>query len=248
MLKQNRFIPVLTILDGELVKTKEFKKPIYIGDPINTVKIFNGKFVDELVILDIRASLKNKGPDFALLREIANEAFIPLGYGGGIRNLSEIQKLFHIGFEKVIVNTKFMESIEFIEDAVRIYGSQSIIAAIDVKKDILGNYFSYSYSGTKKSSFHPLELALRYEQAGVGEILITSINNEGGLRGYDSKLISDISSKVKIPVIANGGADSLESLQDIIKINGASAAAASSFFIFYGKHKAVLITFPSVNQ
>lgn len=245
MLNRYRFVPVLTIIDKDLVKTKEFKNPRYIGDAINTVKIFNGKFVDELVILDIRANQKDNGPNFDYLQEISNEAFIPLSYGGGVKSLEDMTKLFRIGFEKIIINTNFIDDFEFIKHAVKSFGSQSIVAAIDVKKDIFGNYHTYSNSGFSKTKYDYLNLAKLYENLGVGELLVTSINNDGSMKGYDTKIIKEISKNVNIPIIANGGADSLESLKSIINDHGASAAAASSFFVFYGKHKAVLISFPT---
>lgn len=243
MIHRPRVIPILTISNRNLVKTVKFKKPLYIGDPINAVKIFNGKGVDELCILDISATINNKAPDFDYLKEIASEAFIPLSYGGGIKNIEQIIKLFQIGFEKVIINSSFINDFELIKAAVQISGSQSIVAAIDVKSDFFGRQYCYYSSGKKVKKVTPIVLAKKYEEIGVGEIVLTSIDHEGQMQGYDFELMREVSKSINIPLIANGGAGSINDIKEILAQTDVSACAASSLFVFYGKQKAVLISY-----
>ncbi|MDD3382527.1 MAG: AglZ/HisF2 family acetamidino modification protein [Bacilli bacterium] len=243
MYKRPRIIPLLC-LDGEdLVKTIKFQKPRYLGDPVNAVKIFNNKFVDELCVLDIKASKEGRGPNFSLLEDIATEAFMPLSYGGGISKLEEIKKLFQIGFEKVIINTSFINNEALIKEAVEFAGSQSIVVALDVKTSMFSKK-TYIKDGTVKTENSPLDLALRAEALGVGEILLNSIDKDGTMSGYDLDLIENISSNVSIPVIASGGASSIFDLEKALNA-GASAVAAGSLFVYYGSKKAVLITTPT---
>jgi imidazole glycerol-phosphate synthase subunit HisF len=248
MYHRPRLIPCLTMIDRGLVKTVQFKKPRYIGDPINTIRIFNNKGVDEICILDIDATKKGSSPDFEFLQEIASEAFIPLSYGGGITTIQQIEQLLYIGFEKVIINSAFINNPDLIKEAAQLAGRQSIVVAIDVKKNLLGQQHCYYRSGSEKVNVSPLSLAKKAEAMGAGEILLTSINNEGMMSGYDLQLVSEISSSVSIPVIANGGASSIEDFYSVIKTAKAHAAAASSFFVFYGPHRAVLITTPSEEE
>lgn len=243
-----RIIPCLTMIDRGLVKTIRFNNPRYIGDPINTVKIFNGKGVDELCILDIRATADHKSPDLDYLKDIASEAFMPLSYGGGITKMSEIEKLFYIGFEKIIMNTSFITNPSLIKEAVSFAGSQSIVVSIDVKTDLFGKRACYIGNGKAKVKGNPVELAKRAEDLGAGEILINSINQDGIMHGYDIELVKSISSFVNIPVIACGGARDINDLKLVIEEGGAHAAAAGSMFVYYGKHKALLITVPSEEE
>ena len=243
-----RIIPCLTMINRGLVKTVKYKNPRYLGDPINTVKIFNGKEIDELCILDIRATIEDKRPDFDYLKDIASEAFMPLSYGGGIKNIKEIEKLFYIGYEKVIINSSFISNPQLINDAIKIAGSQSIVISIDVKKDVLGRDYAYINSGTTKIKESPVHLVRMAEEMGVGEILLNSINQDGVMQGYDIELIKSISSSVEIPVIACGGANDINDLKLAIEKGGAHAAAAGSMFVYYGKHKAILITAPSEEE
>jgi cyclase len=238
----------LLINERDLVKTIKFKAQRYLGDPVNAVKIFNNKGVDELTILDITATKEKKEPNFELLREIATEAFMPLSYGGGITNLEQIQRLFSIGYEKVILNTALIENPELVEAAIEYAGSQSIVASIDAKKDIFGKYLCYTHDGQEKTTFSPTALAKYVAEMGVGEILLNSINNDGEMNGYDLKLISDVCNIVKIPVIACGGASNINDLKEVLEKGHAHAAAAGSMFVYYGKQKAVLITAPSEKE
>lgn len=250
MYNRPRVIPVLGIINDDLVKTTKYTNPRYLGDPINAVKIFNGKYVDELVITDIRASVENKPINFELLSHIAQQAFMPLGYGGGIRTFEEVKRLFRIGYEKVIFNTAFIDNPELLKKSVEYAGSQSVVVALDFKKSILGKYILYSKSGTVKSNLSIEEIIQRIKDLGVGEIMVNVIDKDGTMSGYDLDIIRQISSLVDIPVIANTGAKDTEDFKLAIK-NGAHSVAASSMFVYYGKMKAVLITFPtniSINE
>ncbi len=239
-----RLIPCLTIINRELVKTTKFSNPRYLGDPINTVKIFNGKGVDELCILDIKANSEKRGPDFEYLRDIASEAFMPLSYGGGITNVSEIEKLFYIGYEKVIINTYFITNPALIREAVGFAGSQSIVVSIDVKNELFGRRACYINEGTTKIKDNPMELAKKAEALGAGEILLNSMSHDGTMQGYDIELVKQVADVVNIPVIACGGAKDIYDFKRVLEEGGAHAAAAGSLYVYYGKQKAVLITVP----
>jgi cyclase len=227
-----------------LVKTTQFAKPRYLGDPINAVKIFNGKGVDELCILDITATPENRGPDFDYLKDIASEAFMPLSYGGGITDLEQIKKIFFIGYEKVIINTAFVQKPQLIREAADFAGSQSVVVSIDVKSDWLGRRHCYINAGNTKVSKDPVAMAKQAEELGAGEILLNSIDRDGMMQGYDIKLVRDVASAVSIPVIACGGAKDIYDFKKVLQEGGAHAAAAGSLFVYYGAQKAVLITAP----
>ncbi len=242
----NRVIPVLTIASSKLVKTVEFNKPKYIGDPINAVKIFNDKMVDEVVLLDITASRENREPNYEKIQEICGEAFMPFAYGGGIKSLDQIEKLFSLGIEKVVLNSVLAENIDLIHKASSIFGSQSIVASIDVKKNILGKYSIYTQSAKKKLKTPLPQFLKLVEGAGAGELFLNSINRDGTFKGYDLELIRQISKELSIPVVACGGAGSVEDLKAGIKA-GASAVAASSIFVFKSKNRGILINYPDWN-
>jgi cyclase len=226
------------------VKTTKFSNPRYLGDPINAVKIFNGKGVDELCILDITATSEHREPDFDYLRDIASEAFMPLSYGGGITNLAQIEKLFFMGYEKVIINSSFINNPELIKEAANMAGSQSIVVSIDVKIDLFGRRSCYINSGKTKVNSEPINLAKKAEDLGAGEILLNSINRDGTMQGYDIKLVRDVVNALSIPVIACGGAKDINDFKEVLNNGGAHAAAAGSLFVYYGEQKAVLITAP----
>lgn len=238
-----RLIPCLSIINNDLVKTTQFKKPKYIGDPVNAVKIFNTKGVDELCILDIRATENGKEPNFSLLQEIASEAFIPLSYGGGIKSVSQAKKIFQIGYEKVIINSEFYTNEQLIRDIVKFAGSQSVVISIDVKKK--GNkHVCYLKSGTKDTGLSVEEMLIKAQRLGAGEVIVNSIDNDGRMCGLDFDLVSKISKVVDMPVIIMGGAKNVSDFKTAIEL-GIHAVAASSMFVFYGPLKAVLITYPS---
>jgi len=239
-----RVIPVLLLKNGGLVKTVGFKDMTYVGDPINAVKIFNDKEVDELLFIDIQATKENKRPNFELVSRIGREAFMPFGYGGGIRNLDDMSRLFRLGVEKVSLNSYAIENPDFMEEAAHNFGSQSVVASIDVKTDALGRHWVFDYRNGSATKLDPVEFAVLMERKGAGEILLNSVDRDGTFDGYDIEIIRKVTLSVKVPIIALGGAGKLEDLGKAVKMGGASAVAAGSFFVFHGKHRAVLITYP----
>lgn len=242
-----RIIPVLLLNKGGLYKTVNFKAGKYIGDPINSVKIFNEKEADELLLLDYTASVERRGPDFTKIAEIAGEAFMPMAYGGGIRTLDDAKKVFDSGFEKVVLNSILFDDLSLVEKIGAIYGAQAVVGCIDVKKSFLGGTKAYSLSATKKSSYSPLQWAKKLEEAGTGEIIVNSIDRDGTWEGYALDVISEVSHSVKIPVIACGGAGNVEDFKSAVAA-GASAVAAGSMFVYQKKGMGVLISFPSALQ
>lgn len=242
---RNRVIPCLTIIDKGLVKTEKFKKAKYVGDPVNAVKIFNEKEVDELIILDISATKEGRGPDFDLIEDIASECFMPICYGGGIRNIDDVKKLFSLGIEKISINTSLVSNIKLVKEVAKIYGSQAVVASIDCKKKFFKGYKVISNSDVVEVEL--LDWVKEIEQAGAGEILLTSIDNDGVKCGYDLDLISLVSRSVNIPVISCGGANNVNDMKDALAA-GASAVAAGSMFVFHGKHRAVLISYLSPDE
>jgi cyclase len=236
------------MFDRGLVKTVKFGNPRYLGDPMNAVKIFNNKGVDELCILDIHASKDKRGPDFEYLKDIAGEAFMPMSYGGGISDIKEIEKLFYIGYEKVILNTSFVKCPSLVEEAVKLAGSQSIVVSIDVKKEHFGKRYCYIQDGSVKIKESPVTQAKKAEALGAGEILLTSMTFDGTMQGYDLELVKQITDAVRIPVIACGGAKDTADLKKVLEEGGAHAAAAGSLFVYYGRQKAVLITAPEEEE
>lgn len=243
-----RLIPSLLLREKGLVKTTQFSNPRYLGDPINAVSIFNGKGVDELCILDIMASSEKRGPDIDYLKDIASEAFMPISYGGGITDLEQIKKIFFIGYEKIIINTAFIQQPQLIREASNFAGSQSIVVSIDVKRDWLGRRFCYSNDGKIKINIDPVALAKKAEEFGAGEILLNSIDRDGMMQGYDIDLVRDVVKAVSIPVIACGGAKDIHDFRKVLQDGGAHAAAAGSLFVYYGAQKAVLITAPEERE
>jgi cyclase len=231
-----------------LVKTVKFKDSTYIGDPINTVKIFNEKEVDELFFLDIDATKSHMEPPYDLIQNIASECFMPFAYGGGIHSLQQIERIIKSGAEKVIINTNAFLQKEFLAEAVHQFGSSTIAVSIDVKREFLKGNVVYIKGGTQSTGLTPVVYARRIEDAGAGEILINSIDRDGVMEGYDIELIKSISNSIRIPVIACGGAGTLNDFKLAVKEGGASAVAAGSFFVFHGKRRAVLITYPSYSE
>jgi cyclase len=229
---------------GGLYKTVKFKSPKYVGDPINAVKIFNEKEADELLLLDYTASVEKRGPDFIKISEIAGEAFMPMAYGGGIRNLDDAKKVFDSGFEKVVLNSILFEDISLVEKIGAIYGSQAVVGCIDIKKNLFGKYKVYSYSGSKNTNRNPLEWAKELEVKGIGEIILNSIDRDGTWDGYLLDSIHEIAANISVPLIACGGAGTIEDFQAAVKA-GASAVAAGSMFVFQKKGMGVLISFPT---
>ena len=239
-----RIIPVLLLKKGGLYKTIKFKQPTYLGDPINTVKLFNEKEADELAVLDFNASVTGSGIDFKKITEIAGEAFMPMSYGGGITNFADAKKIFDAGYEKVILNSVLFKNLQIIREIGDVYGAQAVVGCIDVKKNLFGNFKAVAYSGTKSTGQDPVEWAKKLEQNGVGEIMLNSIDKDGTWEGYDELLIQTIAQAVSVPVIACGGAGSTADFTKAVQA-GASAVAAGSLFVYQKKGMGVLISFPS---
>ncbi|WP_422089416.1 AglZ/HisF2 family acetamidino modification protein [Tenacibaculum ovolyticum] len=242
---QKRLIPILLLHKGGLYKTKNFMKPVYVGDPINAIKIFNEKEVDELIFLDIDASKKGEGPNYDVIKAIASECFMPLCYGGGVNDFEQADKLFRLGVEKISLNSILFKNKEIISEISKVYGSQSVVGAMDIKKNILGKYFVYDHVKKKNTKLTPVNYAIELEKLGVGEILINNVHKDGKKSGYELDLIKEISYAVSIPVIACGGAGNIDDCAEILNNTEVSAAGAGSIFVFHGKHDAVLITYPN---
>lgn len=243
-----RVIPALLLKGQGLVKTVKFKEPKYLGDPINIVRIFNDKEVDELVLLDITATPENRGPQFDLLKDITSEAFIPLAYGGGIRSMDDVRKLLSIGIEKLIMNTSAVENTSLIRETADHAGSQAVVASIDVKKNFLGKYEIFTRCGQKKTGLDPVKHAIEMEKMGAGEIIINSIDRDGTMQGYEVELVRRVADAVHVPVVACGGAGNLSHVSEVIKQGHASAAAAGSLFVFQGPLRGVLISYPTPKE
>lgn len=246
-MKRIRIIPLLLFEKGGLVKTKEFKSPTYVGDPINAIKIFNEKEVDELIFIDIEATRELRSPNYSLITEIATECFMPLCYGGGINSLEHIKEILRLGVEKVCLGTIAFNQQELVTQAANKFGNQSIVVSVDVRTNKAGKQTVYISNGKINTELSPIDYAQKMEQLGAGELLVQSIDQDGKQNGYDLKLIESISNSVSIPIIACGGANDLSDIEDVIK-SGASAAAAGSMFVFYGKYNAVLINAPSEKE
>ena len=243
-----RIIPTLLLRNKGLVKSVKFKDFRYIGDPMNAVRIFNGKDADELIFLDINASKEKRKLPLDLIEKIGDEAFMPFTVGGGIRSIEDIRTLLSVGTEKVAINTYAVESPEFIRKAADVFGSSTIVVSIDVRKKLFGAYEVYIYGGVKGTGLNPVDFAIEMEKMGAGEIMLNSIDCDGMMMGYDLDLINKVSNSVSIPVIACGGAGKLEDMKAAVTDANASAAAAGSYFVYHGKRRAVLINFPTNDE
>ena len=247
-MKIKRIIPCLLLRNKGLVKTVKFRESAYVGDPINTVKIFNEKEVDEIFFLDIDATKTSSEPPYDLIERIASECFMPFAYGGGIKSLEQMDKIIKSGAEKIIINTSAFLKKNFIKEAVRQFGSSTIAVSIDVKKEFFKRNIVFIKGGTQSTGRNPVDYAKEIENEGAGEILINSIDRDGTMEGYDIELIKSVSQAVRIPIIACGGAGKMDDFRLAVKEGGASAAAAGSFFVFHGKRRAVLITYPEYSE
>ncbi len=242
---RSRVIPCLLLRGHGLVKTRKFKDPVYVGDPVNAVRIFSEKEVDELVILDIDASVEGREPNYELIAEIAGECFMPVAYGGGITSLEQARRLIRCGIEKVVINSASVVSTGFIRSIADVFGSQAVVGSIDVRKTLLGDYRVSVKSGQVDTRLKPEEHASTLVEAGVGEIFLNSIDRDGLMGGYDLALLKKVTSRVNVPVVACGGAGTTDHLREGLLSGGASAVAAGSMFVFHGKHRAVLINYPT---
>lgn len=241
---RTRVIPALLLRNESLVKTVRFGDFTYVGDPCNTVRIFNELEVDELLFMDIAASREGRGPNMKVLADIANECFMPLGYGGGVRTLEQARAVFDIGFEKIVLNSHAVEQPALITEIARHYGSQAVVASIDVKKGIMGRQTVRTYGGKHNTHRDPVEWAREVERLGAGEVLLTSMDREGTWKGFDLDLVGRITGAVSIPVIAHGGGGSLEHIADVVKKAHASAVALGSMVVFQKQGMGVLVSFP----
>lgn len=246
MLK-HRVIPALLMQNRGLVKTVGFKNAKYVGDPINAIRIFNDKEVDELVVLDIQASRGGREPDYEMIELLAGECFMPLCYGGGVSNVDQVARIFDLGVEKICIQSKAIEQIDFISETARRFGSQSVVVSVDIKRNWFGRSGLYQSRTGKRLERSWLEFCLNAVEAGAGEILLNSVDRDGKMVGYDLELISELSHQVSVPVIALGGAGCLADFKQAVDA-GAAAVAAGSMFVFHGPHRAVLIKYPQYQE
>jgi len=239
-----RIIPSLLLHDKGLVKTVNFKSPKYVGDPINAVRIFNEKEVDELVFFDIDASVLNQEPDYSLIEKLANQSRMPLCYGGGVKTVEQAQRIFSLGIEKIALSSSIIENPQLVTQIAERVGSQSVIVVLDVKKKLLNGYEIYTHNGKKATGINPIKFAKEIEILGAGEIIINSIDQDGVMKGYDMNLIDKIAESISIPLTVLGGAGSLSDIEKVIQKHGVIGVAAGSLFVFKGPYKAVLINYP----
>ncbi len=241
-----RIIPCLLVKDGGLVKTQKFDQPKYVGDPINAVKIFNEKEVDELIVIDIDATAEGRGPDYTLIKNLAAECNMPLCYGGGVTAVDQVDQIISLGVEKVAMSSAAISDPDVIRKAAEVVGGQSIVVVMDVKKSrFRDRYELYTHNGTRRTGINPAEFARRAEDLGAGEIVVNSIDRDGMMQGYDLDLVRVVRESVTLPVTVLGGAGSLEDISALIDSFGIIGAAAGSLFVFKGVYRAVLINYPS---
>jgi len=241
---QTRIIPCLQLIGTSLVKTIKFSNHTYIGDPINTVRIFNELEVDELCFMDIRATIEGRAPNIAILEQISNECFMPLSYGGGVTDFVTAKKILSIGFEKIIVNSAAYRDPGFVTRLSEHFGAQAVIGSIDVKKNFLGKYQVYVKDGTERTGLDPLEWAEKLASLGAGEILLTAIDRDGTWSGFDVELTQKVAQAIAIPVIANGGAGTLSHIREVVTTGHASAVCLGSMVVYQQKGMGVLVNFP----
>lgn len=240
-----RIIPCLLVHDKGLVKSVHFKQHKYVGDPINAVRIFNEKEVDELMVIDIDATVENREPDYVMIERLAAECRMPLCYGGGVKTVEQAQKIFSLGVEKIAISSAVFDDLSLIQRMGEKVGTQSVVVVLDVKKKLLGGYEVYTHNGKKKTGKNPVEFAAELEKLGVGEIVINSIDHDGQMKGYDLDLIGKIREVITIPMTVLGGAGTLSDIGLLIKKFGIIGASAGSLFVFKGIYKAVLINYPT---
>lgn len=241
-----RLIPCLMFQNGGLVKTVNFTNPKYVGDPINAVRIYNEKEADELIVLDIDATVKRAEPNYQLISYLASECRMPLCYGGGVQTVTQIDKIISLGVEKVALSSAVVENPELISDAATRVGSQSLVVVIDVRKTgLLRRYEVVTHNGSRQTGLDPVEFAGHIEQLGAGEIVINSVDRDGEMKGYDLNLIERVRQRINLPLTVLGGAGSLDDLSELVSRFGLIGAAAGSLFVFKGKYRAVLINYPN---
>ena len=243
-----RIIPSLLIHDKGLVKTVKFKDHKYVGDPINAVKIFNEKEVDELTIFDIDATVLGNEPNYTLIEKLANQSRMPLCYGGGVKTVKQAQRIFSLGVEKIALSSSTIQNPNLITEISEKVGSQSVIVVLDVKKKLFGGYEIYTHNGKKSTGIDPMKFVRKIEKLGAGEIVINSIDNDGCMKGFDLKLIDLIHNEISLPLTVLGGAGSMNDIGEVISKHGIIGVAAGSQFVFKGKYRAVLINYPTASE
>lgn len=243
-----RIIPCLLVHESGLVKSVQFKNYKYIGDPINAVRIFNEKQSDELMLIDIDATVNKNEPNYKLIQNIASECRMPLCYGGGIKNVEQAQNIFSLGVEKIALSSILIEKPKLITEIASKVGSQSVVAVLDIKKKMFGGYELYTHNGRKSTGINPIEFVKKIEELGAGEIVINSIDQDGMMNGYDLKLVEQVRNSTSLPLTVLGGAGSMTDIGNLIQNYGIIGAAAGSLFVFKGVYKAVLINYPSTNE
>jgi len=243
-----RIIPSLLIQDNGLVKTVNFKNPKYVGDPINAVKIFNEKSVDELAIFDIDATVKDHDPNYSLIERIANQSRMPLCYGGGVKTVEQAQRIFGLGIEKIALSSAVLQNPRLISAIADRVGAQSVIVVLDVKKKMFGGYEVYTHNGKKGTGINPFQFIQEAQKLGAGEIVINSIDQDGVMKGYDFGLIDKAREQTSLPMTVLGGAGSLEDIKKVIDKHKIIGVAAGSLFVFKGVYKAVLINYPTKEE
>lgn len=243
---RSRITPCLLVHNRGLVKTVGFKDPKYVGDPINAVKIFNEKEVDELIVLDIDASVEGRGPDFNLIKNLAIECRMPFCYGGGVTTVEEAKKIINLGAEKVALSSAVVQDINIIKKIGEAVGTQSVVVVLDVKKkSFLGGYEIYIHNGKKATGLKVKDFVEKLDEVGVGEIVINSIDRDGKMEGYDMTLIDIVRNATEVPITVLGGAGSLKDIKEVISKYKIIGASAGSLFVFKGKYRAVLINYPN---
>lgn len=240
-----RIIPSLLIHENGLVKTVNFKNPKYVGDPINAVKIFNEKAVDELAIFDIDATVLGKEPNYSLIERLASQSMMPLCYGGGVKTVEQAQRIFSLGIEKIALSSAVLQNPKLITEISDRVGAQSVIVVLDVKKKLLGGYEVYTHNGKKTTGINPFKFVEEAQKLGAGEIVINSIDKDGVMKGYDMDLIAKVREKISLPMTVLGGAGSMSDVEKVIEKHGVIGVAAGSLFVFKGPYKAVLINYPT---
>ena len=245
---RSRAIPCLLLRDEGLVKTKRFGNERYIGDPINAIRIFNEKEVDELMLLDIDATKYDQGPNFSVIEQVASECFMPLCYGGGVTSLEQMRQIYRLGVEKISLCTSAASNPDLVRRASSDFGAQSVVVTIDVKRTIFGRYEVVTRNGTRKTKNNPVDFAKQMADCGAGELVIQSVDRDGMMGGYDLALFRSIKAAVPIPIIALGGAGSLGDIGSVVNDAGASAAAAGSLFVYYGPLQGILINYPTQEE
>lgn len=240
-----RIIPSLLIQDNGLVKTVNFKNPKYVGDPINAVKIFNEKEVDELTIFDIDATVLGKEPNYSLIERLASQSMMPLCYGGGVKTVEQAQRIFSLGIEKIALSSAVLQNPKLITQISDRVGAQSVIVVLDVKKKLLGGYEVFTHNGKKATGINPFKFVEEAQKLGAGEIVINSIDKDGIMKGYDLDFIAKVREKITLPMTVLGGAGSLDDIEKVIDQHGVIGVAAGSLFVFKGPYKAVLINYPT---